>query len=926
MNFFTFAFSLLMLLPAFAAAADAPPDYAKDVVPVLRKYCTGCHNAEDKEGGLSLETFADITRGGKTGPALTAGSPDSSRLIGMLTGKIEPVMPPEGSDAPTAAEIAMLSAWIKSGSKGPAGAEPDRTRLQVPKIVPMKQRSEPVTAIAWSHDGNTLAVGRFGKVEFVRARKSPNVVRTINGLPGKVNSLQFSGDGQKLLVGTGVSGLYGLALLFDVDNPKPLLKLQGHRDSLYSAVLSPDAKTIATASYDNNILLWDVATGKQRLTLSGHNGAVYDLAFSPDGRVLASASGDETGKVWSTVTGERLDTLSQPQGEQYAIAFSPDGKHIVSAGADNRIRVWQFISQAKQRINPLLHARFAHEGGIVALAYSPDGELLATSSEDRVIKLWETRNYTEVHAWENQSDATEAIAFSPDAAVLVVGRMDGSRDALPIPANLNQSGNAVAEVKPKLVPMTTPMQNLAEAEPNDHPATAMPVELPAVITGRIHAEATGKTSSDVDVYRITAKAGEQWVLETNAARSKSPLDSKIEVLDAQGQRILRVNLQAQRDSWFTFRGKDSDTSDDFRVQNWQEMELDNYLYAGGEVVRLWLYPRGPDSGFKVYPGRGKRHTMFDTPALSHALGEPCYIVKPIPPGQSVVPNGLPVFPVYYENDDDGRRKLGADSQLYFTAPADGEYLVRVSDVRGFGGEDYKYSLTIRPRQPDFRVKLIGANPNVPAGSAKEFRVEAERLDNFEGEIRVDIENIPPGFQVTTPLVILRGQDQAFGVISADADATAPKAEVAKASKVKASADIAGKPVARPVNNLGEIKLDKPPQLTIRLAPADRDGSFDPAKPLELTLAPGETVTARVIVERNGHKGNVSFGKDDSGRNLPFGCFVDNIGLNGLLILPDKNERLFFITASPIAEETTRTFHLTANGQASLPAIIHVRRK
>ncbi len=71
--------------------------------------------------------------------------------------------------------------------------------------------------------------------------------------------------------------------------------------------------------------------------------------------------------------------------------------------------------------------------------------------------------------------------------------------------------------------------------------------------------------------------------------------------------------------------------------------------------------------------------------LAHALGEPCYIVQPHPPGTKLVPNGLPVFSLYYENDDDAHRELGKDSRLFFTAPADGEYLVKIKDVRGSPG-------------------------------------------------------------------------------------------------------------------------------------------------------------------------------------------------------------------------------------------------
>ncbi len=97
------------------------------------------------------------------------------------------------------------------------------------------------------------------------------------------------------------------------------------------------------------------------------------------------------------------------------------------------------------------------------------------------------------------------------------------------------------------------------------------------------------------------------------------------------------------------------------------MGINDYLYANGEVVRLWLYPRGPDSGYFVYPGQGNRWGYFDTTPFTHALNETCYVVQPYPPGTELVKNGLPVFTIYHENDDDAHRELGKDSRLFFTA-------------------------------------------------------------------------------------------------------------------------------------------------------------------------------------------------------------------------------------------------------------------
>ena len=364
-----------------------------------------------------------------------------------------------------------------------------------------------------------------------------------------------------------------------------------------------------------------------------------------------------------------------------------------------------------------------------------------------------------------------------------------------------------------------------------------------------------------------------------------------------------------------------------------EMDLNDYLYANGEVVRLWLYPRGPDSGFNVYPGTGKRYTFFGTSPLAHPLGEPCYIVKPLPPGTELIANGLPVYTLYYENDDDPQRRWGSDSMLIFTAPADGDYMVRLRDVRGQGGPAFKYALTARPRMEDFKVTLKGMNPTVNAGSGKEFSFTVERLDDFAGEIRIDVNGLPKGFHSSSPIVIEKEQFGAEGVIFAKADAEAPTEEDLKKVKLTATATIRGREISHEVGSLGKIQLGPRAKVTVEIA-ADGDSGQpkqEPGGPLELTIHPGETISAIVRANRaKDFKEQVPFGKEDSGRNLPFGVFVDNIGLSGLLILADQDERRFFITAGPEwLPDTTRLFHLrttATGGQTTRPVLLHVKKK
>ncbi len=923
---------LFFSLLTATAAADAP-DFHADVAPIFRDYCIGCHNNDEFDGELSLETFADLMRGGESGEAIAPGRSADSFLIRTVTKEEKPRMPPKKEPQPSDAEIAVLKAWVDAGAKGPEASKDVSilSTLIVPDIAMDAGVSEPVSATDFSTDGRWMAVARYGVVEILDA-SSRKVVRRLQGHPGKVNAVHFSSDGSEILTASGITGLSGVATLWDAKSGTKIREFgTGSRDIFYDAEFSPDGRLVAAAGYDRVVRIWETATGKELQTIDVHNGAIFDLAFSPDGKILASASGDQTVKLWRVSDGERLDTLNQPQDEQYAVTFTPDGRFVLAAGGDNRIRMWRLVSKDKPRLNPLVHARFAHEGEIVRLAIAPDGKTLVSSSADDTLKVWSLPALEVISVHKDQPDLAAALAISADGKAFTVGRMDGSIERFEFDATVASAKPNAANPTPiSEAPQTTGMLKLtkvAETEPNNLPKEAAPISMSSLIEGVI-AEA-----GDQDLFRFNAKAGEEWVFEVNAARMKSPLDSKLEILDAQGEPVERVKLQAVRDSWFTFRGKDSDTSNDFRVQYWMEMDLNDYLYANGEVVRLWLYPRGPDSGFNVYPGTGKRYTYFGTTPLAHPLGEPCYIVKPLPPGAEPIANGLPVYTLYYENDDDPKRQWGSDSMLIFTAPADGDYLVRLRDVREQGGPDFKYALTARPRMEDFKVTLKGMNPTVNAGSGKEFSFSVERMDDFSGEIRIDVSGLPKGFHSSSPIVIEKEQFGAEGVIFAKADAVAPTEEDLKKVKLTATAMIRGREVRHELGSLGKIQLGPRAKVTVEIV-ADGDSGQpkqEPGGPLELTIHPGETISAIVRAHRaKDFKEQVPFGKEDSGRNLPFGVFVDNIGLSGLLILADRDERQFFITAGPEwLPDTTRLFHLrtTAAGvQTTRPVLLHVKKK
>ncbi len=910
----------LLAIAGVSAFARAEPVYERDIAPIFRTHCAGCHNDADREGDFSLETFSGLHAGGDKGDPLRPGDTGSPLLIRLLEGRSKPRMPPKDEPQPSAKDLATLRQWVDAGAPGPQRDISILEELVVPHFPVTGHRRPPVTAVAFSPDGRQFAAAMGGQVEL---RRSPEgrTRRKLAGLPGKVNALHFSPDGKRLVAAAGIPGLSGVARIWDLESGQLVRDFGGHRDSLADAEFSPDGRLLATAGYDRTVRLWDAADGRLLRTFSGHNGAVTDLAFDPTGTVLASASADQTVKLWRVADGLRLDTLNQPQGELNAVAFTPDGRQILAAGADKRIYQWDFISTNSPALNPVTASRFAHEAAISAFSISADGQFLLTSAGDHTLKLWSLPDLVERHAYESQPDLVVAMAAGARRGRFAVARMDGSVASYRPRMDDHKQTPAVEaprRARAGLIVTNEPTAT-AETEPNDRPREATRRAVPFRITGTI------RSPGDADLFRFRARAAEPLWLAVSAADDGSTVDSRIEVLWADGRPVEQIVLQAVRDSWFTFRGKDSETSDDFRLQNWREMRLDEFYYSNGEVNRLWLYPRGPDSGFKVYPGEGRRHTFFGTTALAHALNEPGYIVAPHPAGSRPVPNGLPVFRLNFENDDDPAREAGPDSRLLFTPPKSADYLVRVTDTRGFGGgTNCHYSLTVRPSRPDFTVKVEGLNPKVSPGSGRELRFVARRQEGFEGPIRIDVGHLPAGFTASTPVEIEAGQVAAWATLHAEPGAAAPDSMADQAVTMTAAAEIAGKVRVHELGSLGDIQLAPAPRVTVEILGGEAPSV--PGGAAEFTIHPGETITARVRAARHNFPDRIELGGEGAGRNLPHGAYVDNIGLNGLLIVEGETEREFFITADAVTRPGIRRFHLRTNadgGQVSRPAILHV---
>ncbi len=434
---------------------------------------------------------------------------------------------------------------------------------------------------------------------------------------------------------------------------------------------------------------------------------------------------------------------------------------------------------------------------------------------------------------------------------------------------------------------------LESAARNFEPAAAQSVTLPVTINGRVEKAKT-------NYFRFHATKGQLVILEVNARRLESELDSEVEVLDVKGKPIERATIRAVAETNIVLRDHDS-VRPGIRIQNWNNLVVGDYLMIGSEIVKINALPRGPDDDFIAESFGGQRITYLGTTPEAHANDQAVYKIQMHPPGAQFSANGLPLTRLYYRNDDGGPG-YSKDSYLEFTAPADGDYIAAIRDVRGDGGPDHAYRLSLRGRKPDFRLTMSPRNPNIPQGGSIPVNVTAFRTDDFDGPIEVTVSGLPVGVQATKGTI---GKGQISTVLLVSAAETVP-AESAAILRVTGRAQIGGKDITHQANPEDHLKIasimPKPDVLMT-------------AETREVELEPGGTAEITVSVKRQ---------RDYGGRvpvqvlNLPPRVRVLDVGLNGVLVTEDESRRSFTIEALSSAEPVEQVIYVAGSVETRSP--------
>lgn len=162
--------------------------YEQVIQPILLDRCSQCHRQDKRKGKLSMQSIAEMMKGGKSGPAVVAGKLDESELYKRITldPSNEKFMPTDGKPPLTKAETAIIKWWIEKGYL-----------VEAKTIAELKNAEEIKSELA-SYLGFTVSMSDLTTIESAHDVVNPEIPATVN--QAMVDSLRSKGVNVRIML------------------------------------------------------------------------------------------------------------------------------------------------------------------------------------------------------------------------------------------------------------------------------------------------------------------------------------------------------------------------------------------------------------------------------------------------------------------------------------------------------------------------------------------------------------------------------------------------------------------------------------------------------------------------------------------------------------------------------------------------------
>lgn len=323
-----------------------PVSFSREVAPILLDRCIACHGEKNFKGEYQLLSYDSLMQSGESGETpIEPGDTVASYLLQLVVEEDSDLRMPKDKDPLSVNQIDILRRWIDEGAQ--AGHEDRQTKIY--DVVPSRKHIDPppvyraplpVTALAVSPDGVTVAVGGVHEITFWNL-ETGTLKRRVHNVAERTYDLEFSPNGKVIAAASGTPGMLGEVRFFDSTSGEMKKEMVRMNDCALGLAWDLSGKKLAVAGADRTVRLLDVESGRQLVNAQHHSDWVYEVAFSQDGKRLVSASRDATAKIIDTSSGDLLTTYAGHKKPVYDSVFLPGGEEAVSCGGDGKIHLWK---------------------------------------------------------------------------------------------------------------------------------------------------------------------------------------------------------------------------------------------------------------------------------------------------------------------------------------------------------------------------------------------------------------------------------------------------------------------------------------------------------------------------------------------------------------------------------------------------------
>src|SRR5580698_8946131 len=248
------------------------------------------------------------------------------------------------------------------------------------------------------------------------------LVRTFTGSNHEpISCIAVSLDGTRIVSGSGL-GSEGVSF-WNLNSGDMLHNFALGDGGADSVAFSPDGRTAAAASIDDQIIAWDTSSFNQVGLIRANVGVRTNrVAFSLDGQLVLSVY-DSNLVLLDTALHQKSAIRTPPGSTVFAAAFSPEARFVVAGSVrfdrGDDIVVYDLLS-GQQTIH------FSGHPGAGATSVAWSGNTILSGSGDGSVKLWNSASGAAIRSFAGHTKPVHTVALDSSGALALSGSDDGT--------------------------------------------------------------------------------------------------------------------------------------------------------------------------------------------------------------------------------------------------------------------------------------------------------------------------------------------------------------------------------------------------------------------------------------------------------------------------------------------------------------------